>query len=129
MKTLISGREIALFAARTADEKRGTDIVAYDVRGLTDITDYFVIITAQSRSQIRAIYETIARELKANGLHKLGQEGNETGNWVLLDYADCVIHIFSPQLREYYGLESLWGDAPKLKWNSESAVKLQATGT
>ena len=128
-RALISGREIALFAARTADEKKGTDIVAYDVRGMTDITDYFVIVTAQSRAQIRAIYESIARELKSSGLHKLGQEGNESGNWVLLDYADCVIHIFSPQLREYYGLESLWGDAPKLNWSNEPAVKLAATGT
>ena len=110
---MIYGRDIALFAARMADAKRGMDIVIYDLHGLTDITDYFVIVTAQSKAQGRAIFESIHRELKSRGLKKMGQEGNEAGNWVLLDYSDCVIHIFSPELREYYGLESLWGDAPR----------------
>jgi ribosome-associated protein len=126
-KTLIKGRDIALFAARVADEKKGEDVVAYDVCGLTDITDYFVIVTAHSKAQVRAICESIALGLKERGLQKLGQEGNESGNWVLLDYADCVIHIFSPELREYYGLESLWGDAPKLKWAGQPASKLKVT--
>src|SRR5258708_10057860 len=110
----MNGREIALFAARTADEKKGSDIVIYDVRKLTAITDFFVIATANSKAQIRAIIETIAGELKAVGVTKMGQEGSGSGQWVLLDYSDCVIHIFSPALRDYYGLESLWGDAPKV---------------
>ena len=129
---MINGREIALFAARTADEKKGTDIVIYDLRGLTDITDYFVIVTAQSKAQGRAILESIHHDLKACGLKKMGQEGNETGQWVLIDFSDCVIHIFSPTLREYYGLESLWGDAPKVDWSTEEAVifeRVHPTGT
>jgi ribosome-associated protein len=129
----MKGRDIALFAARTADDKKGTDIVIYDLHGLTDITDYFVIVTAHSKAQIRAITESIRRDLKSVGVHKFGQEGNETGQWVLLDYSDCVIHVFSPQLREYYGLESMWGDAPKLDWAKEPPVELPrrvlATGT
>ena len=114
---LLNGREISLFAARTADEKKATDIVIYDLHGLTDIADYFVIVTAHSRAQVYAILDTISRELKARGLHKLGQEGNESGQWVLLDYGDAVVHIFSPALRKYYALEGLWGDAPKVKWD------------
>ena len=121
----MKGREIATFAARTADEKKGTEILVYDLRGLTDITDYFVIVTAHSKAQIRAILESIARELKAVGEKKFGQEGNESGRWVLLDYGDCVIHIFSPELRDYYGLESMWGDAPKINWAAEPAVVLK----
>lgn len=112
----MEGREIAVFAARTADEKKGTDIVIYDLHGLSDVADYFVIATAQSKAQSRAICDSISRELKAGGVHKLGQEGNTGGQWVLLDYGACVIHVFSVALREYYALESLWGDAPKLDW-------------
>lgn len=122
---MITGRNIALFAARTGDDKKATDIVVYDLRGMTDVTDYFVIMTASSRSQIRAITESIRRELKSCGVTKLGQEGTEGGQWVLMDYSDCVIHVFSPELREYYGLESLWGDAPRLEWAEEAAPALQ----
>ena len=113
---MLSGLEISLFAARAADEKKATNIVIYDLHGLTDITDYFVIATAQSKAQINAILDSISRGLKAQGLHRLGQEGEENGQWVLLDYGDTVVHIFSPALREYYGLELLWGDAPKVAW-------------
>lgn len=124
----MNGREIALFAARIADDKKGTDIVAYDVRGVSDITNYLVIVTAHSKAQIRAVVESIHKELKLLGERKLGREGSESGQWILLDYSDCVIHVFSPQLREYYGLESVWGDSPKLDWQHE-AQPLRATGT
>jgi len=128
----MNGRDIAVYSARTADDKKATDIVVYDLRGLSDISDYFVLVTAHSRAQTRAILESVARELKKCGIHKIGQEGNETGRWVLLDYGDCVVHIFSPDLRAYYGLESMWGDAPKLKWENEPKVilpKIKKTGT
>jgi len=116
---LASGRDIALFSAQMADSKKAEEIVIYDVRGATDVTDYFVIATAFSRAQVRAVIESIKRELKSLGVFKMGQEGSENGNWVLIDYGDCVIHIFSPDLRAYYSLESLWGDAPRLDWNNE----------
>ncbi|HLX64361.1 MAG TPA: ribosome silencing factor [Planctomycetota bacterium] len=115
----MNGRDIAIFSARTAEDKKAQDIVIYDMRGLTDVTDYFVIATAFSRSQVRAVIESIKRDLKHLGTHKIGQEGNEGGSWVLLDYADCVVHVFSPELREYYSLETMWGDAPKVDWTTE----------
>ena len=121
---MLSGREIAVFAAQTAEEKKAANIVIYDLHGLTDVTDYFVIATAFSRAQVLAIVESIGRDLKAAGTHKIGQEGNEGGQWVLLDYGDTVIHVFSPKLREYYGLESLWGDAPKIAWEREPRLAL-----
>lgn len=113
---MATGRDIALFSARIADDKKAEDVVVYDVRGVTDVTDYFVIATAFSRAQIRAVIESIKRELKGLGVAKMGMEGSDAGNWVLIDYSDCVIHVFSPDLRKYYSLESLWGDAPKVDW-------------
>ena len=130
----MNSREIAVFAARTADEKKGSEIVIYDLQGLSDVADYFVITTAQSKAQRRAICDTISRDLKQGGVHKIGQEGNTGGQWVLLDYGGCVVHVFSPALREYYALESLWGDAPKVDWKTEPAAaiaggKVAGTGT
>jgi len=116
---LNNGRDIALFSARTADDRKADDVVVYDVRGITDVTDYFVIATAHSRSQVRAVVESIKKALKSINIRKMGQEGSEAGSWVLIDYTDCVIHVFSPELREYYALETLWGDAPKLNWKRD----------
>jgi ribosome-associated protein len=118
----MKGREIAAFAAETADAKKGADIVIFDLRGRSDVSDYFVIVTAQSKAQSRAICETISHDLKERGVRHIGREGTTGGQWVLLDYGACVIHIFSPALRDYYCLESLWGDAPKLEWREECAV-------
>lgn len=115
----MDGREIAVFAARIADERKGSDIVIYDLRGLSDVADFFVIATAQSKAQSRAICDNISRELKARGITRLGLEGGSGGQWVLLDYGACVIHVFSPALRDYYALESLWGDAPKVELEVE----------
>ena len=122
---MIDGRDIALFAARMSDDKKAEDVIIYDVRGLSDITNYFVIATASSKAQVRAIIETIKRDLKDRGVTKIGQEGNENGQWVLIDYGDCVVHVFSPALRDYYGLESMWGDGPKVDWTVEEPVGLK----
>ncbi len=115
----MDAREVAVFAARTAAEKKAEDIVIYDLRGISDVTDYFMIATAQSKLQSRAIVGDIDKELKKREVTKLGQEGTSGGQWVLIDYADVIVHVFSPELREYYNLEALWGDAPKLDWESD----------
>ena len=129
----MTGREIAVFAASQAGEKKAGDIVVYDLHGLSDVTDYFVIATAFSRLQIRAIFFAIEKGLKERGEYALGAEGEGECQWMLLDYADAVIHVFSPEMRAYYNLESLWGDAPKLEWNTtgvkkEAAPKPAAVG-
>lgn len=121
----MEGRKIAVFSARTAEAKRGRDIIVYDLRGVTDIADYFVLVTADSKAQIKAILESIRKDLKAEGVNKIGQEGNSSGKWVLLDFGDVVIHVFSEELREYYSLESLWGDAPKVNYAKEPEVVLE----
>ncbi len=114
MEEPASSREKARAVAHMLEEHKGEDTVILDLTHVSSFTDYFVITTAQSKAQCRAICDTILRELKHIGVHKLGQEGNAGGQWVLLDYGGCVVHVFSPALREYYALESLWGDAPNV---------------
>ncbi len=115
----MDGVEIARTAAQLADAKKGLDIVIYDLQGLSDVTDYFVIVTAQSKLQSRAIVNAIDKGLKERGQRKMGREGDHDSQWVLIDYGSTVVHVFSGALREYYSLESLWGDAPKVKWDAE----------
>jgi len=119
----MTGREIAIYTARQADEKKAGDIVVYDLRGISDVADYFIIATAYSRLQIHAISFGIEKSLKDQGTLPLGAEGGTDSQWMLLDYVDAVVHVFSPEMRQYYGLESLWGDAPKLDWNAPAAEK------
>jgi ribosome-associated protein len=108
--------ENARSCARIADDNRGKDILLLDLRKATALVDYFVIVTAPSRRQSHAIADEIVQEMKRRGEVKLGVEGSEEGRWVLVDYGDFVVHIFSPEARAYYALEEIWGDAERLEW-------------
>lgn len=106
----------AQFCARIGDDNRGKDILLLDLRKATSLVDYFVIITATSRRQSHAIAEEIDQEMKRRGELKLGMEGSEEGRWVLIDYGDFVVHVFSTEARDFYALEEVWGDADRLDW-------------
>ena len=107
--------QLALTAARVAEENRGRDIVILDMRELTSIFDYFVLATGSSRRQMHAISEEIDRVLQETmGDHRLGIEGYVEGRWILLDYGDVVIHLFDEEAREYYALEQLWCGAKEV---------------
>ena len=108
--------ENARHCARIADDNRGKDIVLLDLREATSLVDFFLIVTASSRRLSHAIAEEIDAEMKRRGEFKLGMEGSEEGRWVLIDYGDFVVHVFSVEAREYYGLEQIWGDAKTLEW-------------
>ena len=108
--------EHARMAARIADDNRAKDILLLDLRQATPLVDFFVIATANSRRQSHAIASEIDAEMKKLGEHKLGLEGSEEGRWILIDYGDFVVHIFSAEGRAYYALEEIWGDAPRLDW-------------
>lgn len=108
--------ERARIAARIADDNRGRDILLLDLRPITPLVDFFVIVTAASRRQGHAIASEVDQEMKRLGEAKLGIEGSEEGRWTLIDYGDFVVHIFSPEDRAYYALEEIWGDAPRLDW-------------
>jgi ribosome-associated protein len=109
----------AKMAARIADDNRAKDILLLDLRGATPLLDFFVIATAGSRRQANAIASEIDAEMKKVGERKLGLEGSEEGRWILIDYGDFVVHIFSGDGRTYYALEEIWGDAPQLSWRDE----------
>lgn len=105
------GEFTALRAAELASELKATDIVVLDLRGVTDMTDYFVIASGTSDTHVRAVAEHVQEGLKKVGIATSMTEGLTQGRWALLDYADCVIHVFHPSLRQYYQLERLWSDA------------------
>jgi ribosome-associated protein len=121
--------ENARFAAQIADDNRAKDIVLLDLRQATPLLDFFVIATANSRRQSHAIAIEIDAEMKKRGEHKLGLEGSEEGRWILIDYGDFVVHIFSPDDRAYYALEEIWGDAPRVEWNFDEPRERHSPST
>ncbi len=100
----------ALLAAELAESKRAENVVILDLRAQTLVTDYFVICTGTNRVQVRAIIDGIAEAL-ADKRTRGVREGDESGQWVLLDHGDIVVHVFAPEARAFYRLERLWGDA------------------
>ena len=108
-------------AARAADELRGQDIVVLDLTTLTSIVDFFVVVTATSQRQMHAIADEVNRLLKRDrGNPRLNIEGYRTaGNWLLTDYGDVVVHVFTAEGRKLYDLEQLWADAPRIEWNDQ----------
>jgi ribosome-associated protein len=106
---------LALAAAKTAEDNRGREIVVLDLRELTPIFDYFVIVTGTSRRQLHAISEGIDHTLEDDlGDTRLSVEGYDNSRWIVLDYGDVVIHIFDDETRKFYDLEGLWGPAKRV---------------
>lgn len=111
--------QLALAAAQVADEDKGQDILVLDLRELTCIFDYFVIASGTSRRQLHAMSEDIDHKLEDElGDKRMGIEGYQGSNWILLDYGTVVIHLFDTDTRDYYAIEKLWGEAPQLDWRS-----------
>ena len=102
--------------ARTAADYRGQDTVVLDLGAVTPIVDFFVITTATSRRQMHAIADEVSRVLSEQGSRRLGQEGYEGESWVLQDFGDIVLHVFSSEARRIYDLEHLWADAARVDW-------------
>jgi ribosome-associated protein len=103
--------------ARIADEKKADYIKILDMRSRLIITDYFVIISARNTRLTRRIQEEIYINLKNNKRYPINISGLSEGNWILVDYDDFVIHIFTNEFKEYYKLEKLWRDSKEIKWN------------
>ena len=105
----------AEFVCEALDEKRAEDIVWLDVRGVTDLADYFIIATILNPRQGAAILDVVEKERKRRGLPRIGIEGAGGSSWVVLDYGDLVVHLLLPEQRAYYGLEHLWADAKRIR--------------
>jgi ribosome-associated protein len=108
--------DLVRVAADALDDKKGMDIALLDVGDLLSITEVFVIVTGGSRPHVRTLAESVTEKLKEHGRRPLRSEGATEGEWVLLDFGDFVVHVFQEQPRDFYGLERLWGDAPRLAW-------------
>jgi ribosome-associated protein len=109
-------RDVAIAAARAASAKQASDIVVLDVSSIIVITDMFVICTAASERQIKTVIEEIERACRDLGVRPIRREGEEGAGWWLLDYVDVVVHVFGEAERDYYDLERLWMDAPRVEW-------------
>jgi ribosome-associated protein len=114
--------DLACVAARAASDKQGEDVVVLDVRDLITITDYFVIASGASDRQVKTIAEEVEKALKERGVKPVRVEGEVASRWVLLDFVDLVVHVFHQDEREYYRLERLWIDAPRVGWEDNAEV-------
>ncbi|MDO8500712.1 MAG: ribosome silencing factor [Gemmatimonadaceae bacterium] len=101
----------AVRAAGLCHDMKANDVVLLNLKGVTDMTDYFVIASGTSDTHVRSIGEHIIAELKKEGVRVHHVEGVQQGRWVLLDFVDFVVHIFHPTLRSFYQIERLWSDA------------------
>lgn len=113
--------------AAIADSKKAEDLVVLDMRDLVAYTDFLVICTARSERQARAIVDEVrVRAKREVGLLPGGVDGGGEAGWTILDYLDCVLHVFTPEARERYGLEELWRDAPPLELDLDAPGEPEA---
>lgn len=106
---------VARTSAQALFDKKGADVAVLDLTELSDVCDYFVIGTGLNNRQVDALVDEVEEKVaKACGEHPLSIEGRDERSWILMDYGSVVVHVFTPEAREYYRLEKLWGDAPKL---------------
>ena len=94
--------------------KKAEDVLVLDLTGISSFTDFFIIMHGNSSRQNVAIFESIEESLKDVSIRPLSVEGRENAEWILMDYGEFIVHIFSPKTREYYSLEKLWGDGVKI---------------
>ncbi len=113
---LASALDRACLSARVAADHKARDIVILDMRGITPMYDFFVLATGTGRRQIHTLSEEIDAAMRAAGDRRLAIEGNGSSKWVVQDYGDVVVHVFDAPTREYYNLEDLWADAPRIDW-------------
>ncbi len=111
------GRALALLAARTADSKKGDDILILDVGDVLAIAGWFVIVSASNSRLVESLADDIERAAKTElGIGPVRKEGHREKQWVLIDYGDVVVHVFHKEMRDFYEIERLYGDVPRLDW-------------
>ncbi|HKO16590.1 MAG TPA: ribosome silencing factor [Gemmatimonadaceae bacterium] len=117
----VTSAALAQRAAQLCIEYKANDVVLLDLRGVSDMTDFFVIASGTSDTHVRSIGEHVLEDLKKDGAVAHHVEGLTQGRWVLLDYVDFVVHVFHPTLRNFYQLERLWSDAERIPVESQGA--------
>ena len=117
----MESKELALTCARLADNKKAENIILLDLRELSSIADYFVIVTGTNEPHLRAIVDEISDKLKKqHNIRPFSSEGARVTPWVVLDFFDVLVHVMNDKFREHYNLEGLWGDAKRLDFEPES---------
>ena len=120
----MKSKQLAVKASELIFEKKGYDVRILDLSKLTSFADYFVICSADSETQVKAISDEVEKRLRDEGVHSWHREGYNALNWVLLDYVDVVVHIFKKDARQFYNLEKLWGDAPAVEVTDPALKKV-----
>jgi len=115
-----AARELAVAAARLAANDNCEDIVVLDLRGVSPVTDYFVICTGSSDRQMRSVADDIAEHGQSVGLRVWHTAGADSAEWIVMDFVDVVVHIFDVAHRDYYDLELIWGGAPRVQWEPDA---------
>jgi ribosome-associated protein len=119
--TIPTSKELALTIAEAADDRKAGGITILDVGEISYITDYFVVLTGFSRTQVRAIADAIDEKISQQYRREpISVEGKNDANWIVQDYGDVIVHIFMPKEREFYNLEAFWGHAPRVEFNTVS---------
>ncbi|MEP7078794.1 MAG: ribosome silencing factor [Chthoniobacterales bacterium] len=108
--------------AERAADKKAEAIVVLDLRGISGFTDFFVICSGTSEPHLKAIAGEIEARLKEQGVRPAAVDGFPASHWIVLDYMQVIVHVFHAEKRAFYSLEDLWGDAPRLSWESAPAA-------
>jgi ribosome-associated protein len=111
--------EQAIQCARIAEDNKAKDILILDLRAVTPIFDFFVLMTGASRRQLHTLAEEIDDYLRTEGEKRLSIQGYQASRWIVQDYGDIVVHVFDAESRSYYDLEGLWADAPRVEWKRD----------
>jgi len=112
-------RADAIVAAQVCDQLKGQAVLVLEMTALSPLFDYFVICTANNKRQMHAIADEVRRAMKARGSARRSMEGYEQSTWIVEDFGDVVLHVFTNETRTLYDLENLWGDAPRLSWQAD----------
>ena len=115
-------KELAETIARIADDKQARDIEIFDLRGLCDITDFFVICTGGNARHVDSVVDEVENVLRPQGERAFAVEGRPDCEWLLMDFGQVVVHVFQPDARAYYRLERMWGDAPRADMDEDGAL-------
>lgn len=116
----LSAEEKTALSSRVAVDKKALDVVVLDMHEASSITDYFLICSGGSTRQVQAIADAIEEQMRQLGVASLGIEGYREAGWILMDYGDVIVHVFAHDTREFYDLEHLWDNAPKVDLVSET---------
>lgn len=120
-------KALAHFLAEALADRKAEDIVILEVEALVSYTSYLVVASGRSDRQVQAVANHVERAARERGIRPLGTEGTSGGTWALLDFGDCVVHVFRYEERDLYDLEGLWGDAPREEYASGPPEQLTAT--